>query len=137
MRPVAQFFWRGGRGGGQSAHMADKNTLFLQSCTVALTVQHGLCSETSVRSSDDSNEVISVKIEGEEICIKEEDDPIATSVSSIKDEPEVSPQTFHWYLRLPSVIMALSAFPHKSAPCGEWNGLYIFTEYIILYLTDL
>ena len=49
-----------------------------------------------MRSSDDSNEVISVKIEREEICIKEEVEPIAISCSSIKDEREVSPQTFHW-----------------------------------------
>ena len=85
-------------------HMTDKNTV-LQSYTDAPRVEHGLCSETNVWSSDDSNEVISIKIEEEEICIKEEDEPIAVSFSSIKDEPEVSPQTFHRYLRLPSIIM--------------------------------
>ena len=78
--------------------MNDENTLVLQSCTDAPRVEHGLCNETSVRSSDDSIEVINIKIEGEEIHIKEEDEPIAISFSSIKDEPEVSPQTFHRYL---------------------------------------
>jgi hypothetical protein len=48
-----------------------------------------------VQSSDDVNEVISIKIEEVEIHIKEEDEPIALSFSSIKYEPEVSPQTFH------------------------------------------
>jgi hypothetical protein len=76
--------------------MTDKNTLVLQSGTDAPGVEHGLCSETSVRSSDDGIEVISINIEGEEIHIKEEVEPIAISFSSIKDEPEVSPQTFHW-----------------------------------------
>ena len=75
----------------------------LQSCTDAPRVEHGLCNETSVPSSDDSIEVISTNIEGEEIHIKEEDEPIAISFSSIKDEPEVSLQTFHRYLGLPSV----------------------------------
>jgi hypothetical protein len=88
--------------------MTDKNTLVLQSCTDVPRVEHGLCSETSVQSSDDSNEVISIKIEEEqEIHTREEGEPIAISFSSIKDEPEVSPQTFHRYLRLPSVIMLL------------------------------
>jgi len=82
----------------QSVHMTDKNTLVLQSCTVALRAEHGLCSETSVQSSDDSNEVITVKIVGEAVHIKEEVEPIALSFSSIKDEPEVSPQTFQQYL---------------------------------------
>jgi len=82
----------------QSAHMTDKYTLVLQSCTVALRVEDGLYSETSVQSSDDSNEVITVKIVGEAVRIKEEVEPIALSFSSIKDEPEVSPQTFHQYL---------------------------------------
>ena len=27
-------------------------------------------------------------------------------------------------------LCCLSAFPHKTAPCGEWNGLYIFTDYV-------
>jgi hypothetical protein len=103
--------------------MTDKNTVVLQSCTVALRAEHGLCSETSVQSSDDSNEVIAIKIVGEVVRIKEEDEPIAISFSTIKDEPEVSPQTFHQYLVLPSVIMPFcpSAFPHKSAPYGKWN----------------
>ena len=82
----------------QSVHMTDKNTLVLQSCTVALRAEHGLCRETSVQSSDDSNEVITVKVVGEAVHIKEEVEPIALSFSSIKDEPEVSPQTFHQYL---------------------------------------
>jgi hypothetical protein len=77
----------------------------LQSCTVALRAEHVLCSETSVQSSDDNNEVITIKIVGEVVHIKEEDEPIAISFSSIKDEPEVSPQTFHQDLVLPSVIM--------------------------------
>jgi len=105
--------------------MTDKNTLVLQRCTDARRVEHCSSSETSVRSSDVSNEVITIKVEGEELHIKEEAEPIAISCSSIKDVPEVSPQTFHQYLRLPSVIMlykyCLPAFPHKSAPCGEWK----------------
>jgi len=78
--------------------MTDKNTLVLQSCTDVPRVEHDLCNETSVRSAVDTNEVI-IKIEGEEVHIKEEDGPIAISFSSMKDEPEVSPQAFHRYLR--------------------------------------
>ena len=80
---------------GQSAHMTDKNSLVLQSCTDAPRVEHDLCSQTS------DDKIISIKIEGEEIHLKEEVEPF----SSIKDEPQVSPQTFHWYLGLPSVIV--------------------------------
>jgi hypothetical protein len=98
------FRWGGGE---QSAHMTDTNTLVLQSCTVALRAEHGLSSEISVQSSDDSNEVITIKIVGEVVRIKEEDEPIAISFSTIKNEPEVSPQTFHQYLVLPSVLMPL------------------------------
>ena len=79
-------------------HMTDKNTLVLQSCTDAPRVEHGLYIDTSVQSSGDGNEVINIKIEGEEIHIKEEDEPIVMSFSSINDEPEVSPQTLHQYL---------------------------------------
>ena len=75
--------------------MTDNGTLVLQSCTVALRAEHGSCCETSVQSSDDSNEVTTIKIVGEAVHIKEEVEPIALSFSSIKDEPEVSPQTFH------------------------------------------
>jgi len=78
--------------------MTDKTTLVLQSCTVALRAEHGLCTKTCVHSSDDSNEVITIKIMGEAVHIKEEVEPIAISFTSIKDEPEVSPQTFHQYL---------------------------------------
>jgi hypothetical protein len=109
--------------------MTDMNMMVLQSCTVALRVEHGLCGETSVQSSDDSNEVITEKIVGEVVRIKEEAEPIAISFSSIKEEPEVSPQTFHQYLVLTSVFMlfCLSAFPHKSAPCCEWKySVYIY-----------
>jgi len=74
-------------GMGQIAHMTDKYTLVLQSCTVALRVEHGLCRETSVQSSDESNDIITVKIVGEAVHIKEEVEPIALSFSSIKDEP--------------------------------------------------
>jgi len=81
----------------QGAHMTDKNMLVLQSCRDALRVEHGLHSFTNVHSSGDGSEV-SINIEVEEIHIKEEDKPIAISFSSIKDEPEVSPQTFHLYL---------------------------------------
>jgi len=77
--------------------MTDKNMFVLQSCTVALSVEHGLCSETSVQSADDSNEVITIKIVGDVVHIKEEEEPIAISFSSVKDEPEVSPQTFHQF----------------------------------------
>jgi len=114
---------------GQSAHMTDKNALVLQSCTVARSVERGLCSETIMPSSGDGNEVITLKTVGEVVRIKEEDDPIAISFSSIKDEPEVSPQTFHQYLLLPSVIVlfCLSVFPHKSGPCREWKcSVYIY-----------
>jgi hypothetical protein len=112
---------------GHLVHMTDNGMLVLQSCTVELRLEHGLCSETSVQSSGDSNEVITIKIVGEVVRIKEEDEPIAISFSSIKDEPEVSPQTCHQYLVLPSVMMpfclsvCLSAFPLKSAPYSEWN----------------
>jgi len=51
-----------------------------------------------VQSSDDSNEGITIEIVGEAVCIKEEYEPIPLSFSSIKDKPEVSPQTFHQYL---------------------------------------
>jgi hypothetical protein len=91
--------------------MMDENTLVLQRCTDALRVEHGLCSETSVRSSDDGSEVTSINIEEEEIHIKEEVEPIAISFSSIKGEPEVSPQTFRRYLGLPSVIMPFVCLP--------------------------
>jgi hypothetical protein len=64
-----------------------------------------LCSEAGVQASDDSNEVITIKIVGEVVHIKQEDEPIALSFSSIKEEPEVSPQAFHQYLGLPFVIM--------------------------------
>jgi len=85
-------------GVGQSAHMTDKYTLVLQSCTVALRVENGSRRETIVQPSDDSNEVITIKIVEDAVHIKEEVQPIALSFSSIKDEPEVSPQTFHQYL---------------------------------------
>ena len=71
-------------------HNTDKNVFVLQNCTVALSVEQGLCSKTSVPPSDDSNEVITIKIVGEVVRIKEEDKPIAISFSSVKDEPEVS-----------------------------------------------
>jgi hypothetical protein len=79
--------------------------LVLQSCTVARRAERGLFSKTSVQSSDDSNDAITIKIVGDLVRIKEEDEPIAISFSSIKDEPEVSPQTFHQYLELPFVNM--------------------------------
>ena len=107
------------------------NTLLLQSCIYAPRVENGLCTETSVRSSDDSNEVISINIEREEIHIKEEVEPLAISFSSIKDEPEVSPQTFHRYLGLPYVIMLFVYFRFyiNQLPMVNGNVLYIFTEY--------
>jgi hypothetical protein len=82
-----------------------------------------------VHSCDDGNEVVCIKIVGEVVRIKEEDEPIAISFSSIKEEPEVSLQTFHQYLGLPSVIVVicLSAFPHKPAAYGEWKwSVYIW-----------
>ena len=109
--------------------MTDNNTLVLQSCTDVPTVEHGFCSDKSVHSFGDGNEVMSIKTEGDEIHIKEEDGPIAISFSSVKDEPEVSPQTFHQYLELPSVIVTfcLSAFPQKPTPYGEWKcAVYIY-----------
>jgi hypothetical protein len=79
--------------------------------------------------ADDSSSVVSFKIEEEEIHLKEEEAPIAL-LSSIKDEPEVSPQTFHQYIGFLSVILpfSLPAFPHKSAHNVNGNGLYIFRE---------
>ena len=114
----------------QSTHITDKNALVLQSCTVTPRVEHGLCSETSVWASDDSKEFISIKIEEEEIHIKEEVQQIAVSCSSIKEEAEVSPQTFRRYLGLPSVIMPFVCLPlHlKRLPVVNGNGLYIFTK---------
>ena len=107
--------------------MTDKNMLVLQSCTDTPRVEHGLYSEKSEWSSDDSNEFMSIKIEEEEICIKEEDEPIAVSFSSIKDEPEVSPQTFHRYLRLPSVIMPFVCLPFhiKQLPVNGMVCIYL------------
>jgi len=112
--------------------MTDKNTFILQICTDVPREEHGFCSETNLRSSDHNDEVISTKIEGEEVRIKEEDEPIAISFSSIKEEPEVSPQTFHRYLRLLSVIMLFVCLPFhiKQLPVVNGNGLYIFTEYV-------
>jgi hypothetical protein len=84
-----------------------------------------------VQSSGDSNGVISIKIEGEEVCIKEEDDPIALSISLTKDDPVVSPQTFLPNLRLPSVIMLFClSFHINQLPMLNGNGLYIFTDYV-------
>ena len=112
--------------------MTDKNTLVLQNCTDAPGVEHGLYSETSEWSSDDSNEVMSIKIEEEELCIKEEDEPIAVSFSSIKDEPEVSPQTFHWYLRLLSVIMQFVCLPFHIKQLPVVNGMVCIYLQIML-----
>ena len=96
-------------------HITDKNTLVLQSCTDVPGVEHGLCIDTSVQSSGDGNEVISITIEDEEINIKGEDEPIVITFSSINNEPEVNQKTFHQYLELTSVIVVfcLSGFPHK------------------------
>jgi hypothetical protein len=108
-------FFCGVGGGGQSVHLTDKNSLLLQSCTDVQSVECGLCSEGGVRSGDDSSSVVSFKIEEEEIHIKEEEEPIAL-LSSIKFEPEVSPQTFHQYIGLLSVMLpfCLPAFTQIS-----------------------
>jgi hypothetical protein len=109
--------------------MTDDEMLVLQSCTVPLPVEHGLCGKTSIQSSDDCSEIVCINIVGEVVHIKEEDEPIAISFSSIKQEPQVSPQTFHLYLGLPSVIVpfCLPAFPRKSAAYGEWKwSVYIY-----------
>ena len=110
----------------QSAHITDKNTSVLQSSTDAPRVEHYFCSETSVWCSDDK--VVSINIEGEEIHLKEEVEPF----SSIKDKPQVSPQTFHWYLGLPSVIVPFVCLPYhlNLLPVVNGNGLYIFTVYV-------
>jgi hypothetical protein len=81
-----------------------------------------------VQSADDSSSVVSFKIEEEEILIKEEEEPIAISFPLIKDEPEVSPQTFHQHVGVLCVILpfSLPAFTHKSAHCVNGNVLYIF-----------
>jgi len=128
MRPACMVFF----GGCHSVHMTDKNTLVLQSCTDALKVEHGLCSEKSEWSSDDSNEVMSIKIEEEEICIKEEDERIAVLFSSIKDEPEVSPQTFHRYLRLSSVIIPFVCLPFHIKQLPVVNGIVCIYLQIML-----
>ena len=57
-----------------------------------------------MHSSGDGNEVINIKIESEEICVKVENEPLVMSFSSINDESELSPQTFHQYLDLTSVM---------------------------------
>jgi hypothetical protein len=108
-------------GGGQSVYVTDKNTLILQSCTDVPRVEHGLCGKTSVQSSDDNFEVISINIKAEEIHIKEEVEPIAISFSSIKDEPEVSPHTFHGYLGL-QVVNIYRPFPFTIQSSFMWKG---------------
>ena len=82
--------------------------------------------------ADNSDEVITIKIEGDEVSIKDEDEPIAISCSSINDEPEVSPQTFHQYLGLPSVIILFVCLPFhiNQLPVVNGNGLFIFSEYV-------
>jgi hypothetical protein len=122
MRPACIVFLGVGIGVvgfAQSAHMTDRNTLVLQSCTVPLTAEHGYCSDTSVQCSEDSSAVISIKIEQEE--------PIAISFSPIKDEPEVSLQTFQQCVGLPPVIML---FHINLLTMVNGNGLYIFTVYV-------
>jgi hypothetical protein len=113
--------------------------LVLQSCTVPVTVEHGLPGKTSLQSSDDGNEIVCIKIVGEVVHIKEEDEPIAISFSSVKEEPGVSPQTFQQYRGLPSVIVpfCLSAFRHKSAPYGEWKwSVHIYSVWQIQGLNE-
>jgi hypothetical protein len=99
--------------------------LVLQNCTVRLTAEHGLCNQTAVQSADGSNAVSSVTGE-EDIRIKEVEEPFAL-LFSIEDEPEVSPQTFHQYIGLLSVMLpfCLPAFTHKSAHNVNVNCLYI------------
>jgi hypothetical protein len=66
-----------------------KGTVILQSCRVSLEVVPGACRQTSITSSDDAHEVISIRVEDnsnvniklEEIC-----EPI--SFPAIKSEPE-------------------------------------------------
>jgi hypothetical protein len=86
-----------------------------------------------VQSSEHSNDVIPIKIVGEAVHIKEETEPIAISFSAIKDEPEVSPETFDQYLRLPSLIVPLSVcLPFQINQLHMVNGivLYIFSEFV-------
>jgi hypothetical protein len=59
-----------------------------------VTLEHGLCGKTSVQSFDDGSEIVCTKIIEEVVRIKEEDESIATSFSSIKEEPEVIRQHF-------------------------------------------
>jgi len=40
-----------------------KGTVMLQSCTVSLEVVSGSCIETNITSSDDTHDVISIKVE--------------------------------------------------------------------------
>jgi len=60
-----------------------KGTVILQSCTVSLEGVPGSCSETSVTSSDNAFEFVSVKVEEDiDVTIKVEEVP------EIKAEPE-------------------------------------------------
>jgi hypothetical protein len=60
-----------------------KGSVILQSCTVSPEVLPGSCSETSITSSHNANEVISIKVEEDaDVTIKVEEIP------AIKAEPE-------------------------------------------------
>jgi hypothetical protein len=115
--------------------MTDNGTLVLQSSTVALRAEHGLCSETSVQSFDDSNDVTTIKIVGDLVHIKQEDEPIAVSFSSIKEEPEVSPQAFLQYLSgiaicNYAVLSDCLPFHINQLHVVNGNDLYVFPKYV-------
>jgi hypothetical protein len=63
--------------------------MVLQNCVDSLGSDHVSCRETCLRSSDDGNEIVGVKVE-EATGIKQEDLPEPIPFRTIKTEPEVS-----------------------------------------------
>jgi hypothetical protein len=63
--------------------------MVLQNCVDSLRSDPVSCSETFLRSSDDGNEVVGVKVE-EVTGIKVEEHPEPILLRTIKTEPEVS-----------------------------------------------
>jgi hypothetical protein len=66
-----------------------KGTVMLQSCTVAVEVVPGSCSQTAVTSSDDTHAVIGINVEEDkDVTVKVEEIPEPVSFPSIKAEPQ-------------------------------------------------
>jgi hypothetical protein len=63
--------------------------MVLQNCVDPLRSDRASCSETCLRSTDDGNEIVGVKVE-EASGIKEEELPEPIPFRTIKTEPEVS-----------------------------------------------